>query len=242
MRRPFFAVLGGMGSLATESYVRLVNEGMHATCDQDYLDYVVFNDAGVPDRTAFITGQSDDDPFPVIADDIAKATAIGASFIVLTCNTAHYFYDHFQSLTPVPILHMPRGAIARISLLYPASTHPRLGFLGTVGSRASGVYRQAAEEAGYTFVEPDDALQERITSLIYDDVKGDRGPDLNRYRSVLDDMLDPAGECRADVLVLGCTELSVLNERFPMPRLAIVDAQAVLVEDTIERAKALRTS
>lgn len=245
MRRPFFAVLGGMGSLATESYVRLVNEGTHARCDQEYLDYVVFNDAAVPDRTAFITGQSDDDPFPVIADDIEKATAMGASFIVLTCNTAHYFYDHFQSITPVPILHMPRGAVARLSLLYPhapSGTCERVGFLGTLGSRAAGVYRQAVEEAGYTFVEPDDALQERITSLIYDDVKGAGGLNLERYESVLRDMLDPSGPVRADALVLGCTELSVLNEAFPMPQLPLVDAQAVLVDDTIARAKALRES
>ena len=72
-----------MGTLATESYIRLVNRETHAHSDQEFLDYVVFNDAAVPDRTAFIIGQSDDDPFPIIADDIDKATAMGASFIVL---------------------------------------------------------------------------------------------------------------------------------------------------------------
>ena len=52
VKRPFFAVLGGMGTLATESYIRLVNAATHAHSDQGYLDYVVFNDASVPDRTA----------------------------------------------------------------------------------------------------------------------------------------------------------------------------------------------
>lgn len=240
MRRPFFAVLGGMGTLATESFVRLVDQAADAHGDQEFLDYVVFNDAGVPDRTAFILGDSADDPFPVIADDIVKATAIGASFIVLTCNTAHYFYDRFQELTPVPILHMPRGAVARLASRYPAPRFPRVGFLGTEGSRASGVYRRAVEEAGYTFVEPDDAMQSRITSLIYDDVKGSGDLNLGRYESVLRDMLDPSGPCRCDTLILGCTELSVLNEAFPMPQLPVVDAQAVLVDDTVTRAKALR--
>ena len=113
-----------MGTLATESYIRLVNRATHAHCDQDYLDYIVFNDSSVPDRTAYILGESDENPFPVLADDIEKATAMGASFIVLTCNTAHYFYDDFQALTTVPILHMPRGAVARICLLY-TSPSPR---------------------------------------------------------------------------------------------------------------------
>lgn len=160
-----------MGTLATESYIRLVNRATHAHCDQDYLDYIVFNDSSVPDRTAYILGESDENPFPVLADDIEKATAMGASFIVLTCNTAHYFYDDFQALTTVPILHMPRGAVARMAQRYPKDRFPRVGFLGTVGSRKSGVYKRAVEEAGYTFVEPTDELQARITSLIYDDVK-----------------------------------------------------------------------
>ena len=264
MRRPFFAVLGGMGTLATESYVRLVNEATHAHGDQEYLDYVVFNDAGVPDRTAFITGDSPDDPFPVIADDIAKASAMGASFIVLTCNTAHYFHERFQALTDVPILHMPRGAVARLASLYPLDapggvSHMddgmddgtddgtgarervrRVGFLGTLGSRVAGVYRRAVEEAGYEFVEPDDALQTRVTSLIYDDVKGSGTLDRGRYGSVLHDLLDPSGVHRADVAILGCTELSVLNEAFPTPHLPVIDAQAVLVEDTVALAKRLR--
>ena len=127
MKRPFFAVLGGMGTLATESYVRLVDAATHAHSDQEYLDYVVFNDASVPDRTAFIIGESDDNPFPVLADDIEKATAMGASFIVLTCNTAHYFYDRFQALTDVPILHMPREAVKRLSKSYPAGSATRVG-------------------------------------------------------------------------------------------------------------------
>ena len=184
-----------MGTLATESYIRLVNRATHAHCDQDYLDYIVFNDSSVPDRTAYILGESDENPFPVLADDIEKATAMGASFIVLTCNTAHYFYDDFQALTTVPILHMPRGAVARMAQRYPKDRFPRVGFLGTVGSRKSGVYKRAVEEAG---------------------------------------------PCACDTLVLGCTELSVLNEAFPLPQLPVIDAQAVLVEDTVARAEALR--
>lgn len=240
MRRPFFAVLGGMGTLATESFIRLVNRAVPTHTDQDFLDYVVFNDASVPDRTAFILGRSDDDPFPVLADDVAKATAMGAAFIVLTCNTAHVFHERLQALTDVPILHMPRGAVAKLAASYPGERCRRVGFLGTEGSRASGVYRRAVEEAGYTFVEPDQGLQDRITSLIYDDVKGSGDLNLARYESVLRDMLDPSGPCHCDALILGCTELSVLNEAFPMPQLPIIDAQAVLVQDTAARALALR--
>ena len=85
---------------------------------------------------------------------------------------------------------MPRGAVAKLAASYPGERCRRVGFLGTEGSRASGVYRKAVEEAGYTFVEPDQGLQDRITSLIYDDVKGSGDLNLTRYESVLRDMLD----------------------------------------------------
>lgn len=240
MKRPFFAILGGMGTLATESYIRLLNKASNAHNDQEFLDYVVFNDASVPDRTSYIADHSCESPFPAIADDIAKATAIGARFIVLTCNTAHYFYDRFQALTPVPIVHMPQEAVNKITQLYPSKRCKRIGFLGTVGSRKAGVYQRAILEAGYTFVAPDDALQTRITSLIYDDVKGTGSLNFERYESVLRDMLNPSGAFACDALVLGCTELSVLNETFPLPQLPLIDAQAVLVERSVALAKQLR--
>ncbi|MDF7664137.1 amino acid racemase [Bifidobacterium sp. ESL0763] len=242
MNKPFFAVIGGMGTLATESYIRLVDRLTGARDDQEFLDYVVFNDASVPDRTAFMLGDSADDPFPVIADDIAKATAIGASFITIPCNTAHFMLPRFQELTEVPILNMLTGAVERMKATLPVATHPRVGFMGTEGSRHSGLYQREIEAAGYTFVEPDDTLQKRIDSLIYDDVKSGGPLSQERYRTVIDTFLDPvaSGGYGCDIVVLGCTELSVLNEAFPLPQLPIIDAQTILAEDTVARAKALR--
>ena len=41
--KKFFTILGGMGTLATESYVRLLNKKTETHKDQDYLDYIVGN-------------------------------------------------------------------------------------------------------------------------------------------------------------------------------------------------------
>lgn len=235
----FFAVLGGMGSIATESYVRLVNKYTHAQSDQEFLDYVVFNDASVPDRTAYILDQSNPNPLPFILDDIAKATQIGASFIVLACNTAHYFYDEFQASTPVPILHMPHLAVESLSKRYPAATNPRIGFLGTVGSIREGVYRREIEAAGYDFIAPPDAIQDKVTYLIYEDIKKKNYLDRDLYFSTLDAMF---AETSCDAVILGCTELSVLAEAFPYTKRPVVDAQLELAQESIRRAKALRVT
>ncbi|MDO4913800.1 MAG: amino acid racemase, partial [Bifidobacteriaceae bacterium] len=197
MRRPFFAILGGMGTLATESFIRLINQQTHAHCDQDFLDYVVFNDAGVPDRTAYIVDNTADDPFPVIADDIKNAQLIGASFLVLTCNTAHYFYDQFQALTTLPILHMPREAVQYATNFY--KPNARIGFMGTEGSVKIGVYERAIRDAGFEFIQPDNSLQQRITALIYDNVKSGVF-NKNAYDSTIQELLNPDGAYHCDAV------------------------------------------
>ncbi|MBE6171902.1 MAG: aspartate racemase, partial [Enterococcus faecium] len=58
----FFSILGGMGTMATESFVRLINHRVKAAKDQDYLNYVLFNHATVPDRTAYILDQTKENP------------------------------------------------------------------------------------------------------------------------------------------------------------------------------------
>ncbi|BDR54850.1 aspartate racemase [Bombiscardovia apis] len=230
----FFAILGGMGTLATESFVRTLDRATGAKSDQEFLSYLVFNDADVPDRTAFIADRTQPNPFPSLAQDVEQASALGASSIVIACNTAHYFYDRLQALTPVPIVHMPRTAIEWASQHFPASTHPRLGFMGTEGTRDAGIYRTLAQEAGYQLVEPEQLMQERVNELIYQDVKSGKLDRLH-YESVVQELLT---DYDCDAVLLGCTELSVLNETFPLPQLPIVDAQALTVERVVEQAKA----
>ncbi|BDR53226.1 aspartate racemase [Bombiscardovia nodaiensis] len=229
----FFAIIGGMGTLATESFVRTMDQATGADKDQAFLSYVVLNDADVPDRTAYINDHSQADPYPFLASDVEQASQMGASFIVMACNTAHYFYDQLQALTAVPILHMPRTAIEWASKHYPAQSHPRMGYMGTEGVRNAGTYRTLAQEAGYELVEPEQLMQDRVNALIYEDVKTGR-LDRARYESVVQELLT---DYDCDAVLLGCTELSVLNEAFPLPGLPIVDAQAATVERVVEVAK-----
>lgn len=50
----FFTILGGMGTLATESFIHTLNKRTEAHRDQDYLNYIVVNHATIPDRTEYI--------------------------------------------------------------------------------------------------------------------------------------------------------------------------------------------
>ena len=94
--KKFFTVLGGMGTLATESYVHLLNQRTPAKRDQDYLNYIIVNHATVPDRTGWILDHSKPDPLPVLLEDVKQQSLLKPEFLVLICNTAHYFYQKLQ--------------------------------------------------------------------------------------------------------------------------------------------------
>ncbi|MCA1386995.1 amino acid racemase, partial [Bradyrhizobium sp. BRP05] len=110
----FFTILGGMGTLATESFIHTLNKRTEAHRDQDYLNYIVVNHATIPDRTEYIKNPSLENPEEKLIDDIKIHSQLSPKFFVVPCNTAHYYFDEMQKATEIPILHMPRIAVDSI--------------------------------------------------------------------------------------------------------------------------------
>ena len=230
----FFTILGGMGTMATESFVRVLNQRTPAHCDQDYLNYIVLNHATVPDRTAYILGESTDNPLPALSDDIQKMTPLQPDFFVLTCNTAHYFYDELQSQTSVPIIHMPRLAAKKAAERCEHLSHARVMVLATKGTMQSGVYTKELEKyPQLEVVTPSDALQDEVMSLIYDDIKEHQYLNDQKFESIIHQAVD---EAKCDAVILGCTELSLMQEHDPMPAY-VIDAQSELADEVLRRQK-----
>lgn len=229
----FFSILGGMGTMATESFVHLLNERVVTHKDQDYLNYVLFNHATVPDRTAYILDATNDSPLPYLLDDIEKQNLLKPDFIVLTCNTAHHFFDTLQAATSIPILHMPKEAVKEVLKQKEVG---KVAFFGTTGSVKAGIYEIQMRQAGLEVYIPTEKLQDKINHLIYHDIKENDFLNQSLYVEILKDAVD-AG-CKQ--IILGCTELSLMEASFGQDDYPVIDAQSVLVDRTIERALALR--
>ncbi len=57
-----------------------------------------------------------ENPLPYLLKIIEKYGALEPNFFVLTCNTAHYFFNELEKASQVPILHMPRLAVEEASI------------------------------------------------------------------------------------------------------------------------------
>lgn len=233
----FFSILGGMGTMATESFIRILNQRTQAHNDQEYLNYVMFNHATVPDRTAYILDHKQDNPLPYLLDDIKKQNVLKPDFIVLTCNTAHYFFDELQGATEIPLLHMPREAVTEVE------KHHQLGekiaVLATEGTITAKVYQNELEAKGFEVLVPEKELQGKVNHLIYQDVKENDFINSELYLEILSDVFEKYGCQNA---VLGCTELSLVQELTEDVPYSVIDAQSILADRTIELALKNRSS
>lgn len=233
--KQFFTVLGGMGTLATESYVRVLDKRTPTACDQDYLNYIVVNDATVPDRTSWILDHSQPDPYDSLLDDIKQQSLLHPAFFALICNTAHYDFDRLQQATSVPILNMLQSTVNAIKTIQPSAK--RVGLLGTYGTLKTGIYDSYIQNAGYTEVKPTKELADMTEDLIYHDIKENGHSDGEKYHRLIKRMTE---EMNCDIVILGCTELSYAEEMNPETEYPVADSQSIIVDRSLALATELR--
>ncbi len=229
-----FGIIGGMGTMATEDFVHTVNRLTVTHRDQDYLNYVILNDAEIPDRTAYILDHNCANPLPSLEADVQLLNQLGVMFIVMTCNTAHYFIPALTALSNVPILNMP--ALAVTAACRSQQPRPlRIGILATTGTLESQLYQQLIRSNGHIPVIPNKQQQAQVMTLIYDDIKQRDFVDRVKFHGLIDQLLN-AADC--DAVILGCTELSVAQDAAPYDSERIIDAQYELARATVQRAQA----
>lgn len=237
-------VIGGMGPEATAYCYDQIIGHTKATRDQDHIDMVILSVASMPDRTEAIASGEAGPLLAKMAEATAALEGLGCANIAIPCNTSHYFYDQIQATTHVPIIHMPRETVRYIvEGARDASTRRgdalvrepvRIGIMGTDGTVGSGVYDGACAAFGAQAVIPSPERQRDVMSIIYDDVKAGREPDLRKFLDVVGELRDRGCDC----IVLACTELSVLKRYLQMPE-DVIDAMDVLVHEAVVRSGAV---
>lgn len=231
----FFSILGGMGTIATESYVHLLNHRIKITKDQDYLNYILVNDAQIPDRTAYILDHSKPNFFYDLKEDIVDQSKLHPDFFVMPCNTAHYFYDDLQAQTTIPLLHMMRIAVHKFVEQYP--DEKKIGLIATEGSIYDHLYENEIHQVGRQVELGGSEIQPMVNELIYKDIKEKGIVDEKLYHDILKRMHDKYG-CK--VILLGCTELSLAQEKAPDHPYNTIDPQAIIADVAIELSLAIR--
>lgn len=192
-------IIGGMGPLATADLFTKIVKMTDAAGDQEHLHVIIDNNTAIPDRTRAILygGENPLDQLIASADRLYKADA---DFLIMPCNTAHYFYPALSQAAKIPILNMLEETAAFLN----ARDISKTGLLATDGTIQSGVYARALKKYGIEMLIPDPDGQMEVMRIIYDGVKaGNQDLDVSAFKAVCQKLLDDG----AQTLILGCTEL-----------------------------------
>lgn len=224
-------VLGGLGPAATVHFMHRLVELTDAHRDQDHVDLLVWQHGSIPDRSAFLLGHGDS-PEPVLVADAVALERAGARFIAIPCNTAVVWVDQMRAAVSIDVLDTvaetvdaARGAVRGLR---------RLGLLATDGTLLAGTYAAAAAAAGVDLVTPSPEVQREVMSIIYDGVKAGEPVPRARFDAVVDHLREQG----AEVVALGCTELSVLHGDLGVDDHTIVDSIDALARRVVLRAGA----
>lgn len=221
-------VLGGLGPMATVYFYDMVVEMTDAQKDQEHVDMIIMNRATTPDRTAYIVGQSQQSPLPYLIEDAKRLEAAGADFLVLTCNTAHYFHQKINDSVDIELINMIEETVDYAI----KEGHSKIGILATTGNIKMQNYQKVCREKNIEFYLPEQDMQNKVMKIIYEDVKAGKKADMKLFNEIVENLKENGCDCA----ILGCTELSIIKKDEKLADDFFIDSSEVLAMSTIVRA------
>lgn len=218
-----------MGPLATADLFNKIIDYTDAESDSENIRVVIDNNTRIPDRTRAILSGGESPVCEMVRSGVGLE-GMGADFLLIPCNTAHYFYNDVAAFVRVPILHMIRETLGEMR----RAGITRAGLLATDGTIKTGVYDRVFESSGVELLKPDAEGQAAVMEMIYGGVKaGRRAFDTSGVERAVR-ALEAEG---ASHMVLGCTELPIAFERYNISA-RTVDPTAALARAAVAAAKA----
>ena len=222
-------IIGGMGPLATVKLFEMIVLMTRANSDQEHIRILIDNNTSVPDRTNYILNMVGDDPRIELKKSAQNLEKAGADFLVMPCNTAHYFYDEITQEIGIPFINMIEE-----TAIYVKDNHKsidKIGLLATEGTIKARVYDDIFNKYGIEVLKPSKETQAYVTELIYNIKEDIAQESLDGFYKAMDDLKSQGVE----VFVAGCTEISVAIDLYKLEG-NIIDAMKVLAISAIKYA------
>ncbi|MBU4562061.1 amino acid racemase, partial [bacterium] len=159
MPEKIIGILGGMGPEATIDLFYKIIKFTPAEKDQDHLRIIIDNNPKIPDRTAAILGKGED-PLPALRESARNLEKAGADFIVIPCNTAHYFLSSIQKNVKIPVLNMIEEAASETQQRIPQIK--KVGLLASIGTYKTEIYHQQFKKFNIEVIYPNEKDKEEV--------------------------------------------------------------------------------
>ena len=194
-------ILGGMGTQAGLDFCNKLAKLNKGKTDQQYPLFVLYNKSNIPGRPENLHRYN----------KVLKSLLVGCKFlekskckfIVIPCNTAHYWFNDLQKKTKIPIISMPKEVYAHS--IKTCKKNSTIGLLATEGTLKTGVYNKFFDKK-YKLINPSKFVQKNNVNKAIKLVKMGKIKDAEKaIRPAVNSLI----KIKCSKIILGCTELPI---------------------------------
>ena len=211
-------ILGGMGTQAGLDFCNKLAVLNRGKIDQEYPLFLLYNKSNIPGRPESIgsqtknlsnksTNKSSKEKYNRVLKSLLKGCKLleknKCKFIVIPCNTAHYWFDDLQNKINIPIINMPKEVFKFTKKK--CQKKSKIGLLATEGTLKTGVYKKIFEK-DYQLIEPSQRLQK---SSVNKAIKFVKMGNVKSAAKAIKPAIHSLIKMKCKKIILGCTELPI---------------------------------
>ena len=211
-------ILGGMGTQAGLDFcnkLAILNRGK---IDQEYPLFVLFNKSNIPGRPESIGVQTKNlsnklknkkikKKYLLVLKSLVHGCKIlkesKCKFIVIPCNTAHYWYEDLKKKINLPIVNMPEEVFNHTK--NKCKKNSTIGLLATEGTLKTGIYNKFFDR-DYNLIFPKNSLQKNSVNKAIKLVKMGK---VREASKAIEPAIEFLVKKKCKKIILGCTELPI---------------------------------
>ena len=205
---------------STESYYRLINEGIKAELGNLHSADLLIHSVDFAPIGELQAQGAWDEMGAILAKSGKRLQAAGAQGLLIATNTMHKVIDDVQAATNLPIIHIADATAKAIQ----AQGLTKIALLGTQFTMTQDFYKQRLIDAGLQVLIPENDARAEVHRIIYDELCQGQFLDSSRqyYSQVIKDLANEG----AEGVILGCTEIGLLIQQADSP-IAVFDTTAI---------------
>jgi len=194
-------ILGGMGTQASLDFCNKLAVLNRGKSDQKYPLFILYNKSNIPKRPENLKKY-----YNVLKSLISGCNLLRKNkckFIVMPCNTAHYWYDDLQKKIKTPIISIPKEVY--IHAKKTCKKNSKIGILCTEATLKTGIYSRYFEK-NFKLVSPEKSLQTKSVNKAIKYVKLGK---IREAEKIIKPAVNYLMKIKCKKIILGCTELPI---------------------------------
>ena len=194
-------ILGGMGTQAGLDFCNKLAKLNRGKLDQQYPMFVLYNKSNTPKRPENLKKYYN--VLKALVDGCKMLQKNKCKFIVMPCNTAHYWHADIQRKINVPLISMPKEVYNYTSKT--CKKNSKIGILCTEATLKTKIYNNYFDK-NFQLISPSKNIQKKSVNKAIKLVKMGKVKDAEKaIKSSVNFLIRK--KCKK--IILGCTELPI---------------------------------